>query len=480
MDQANLHELQFALLANLGDIVFITDKTGGILFVNTSARAIGYTETELTGSNFYELIDAADREAVRNVYEAVAGMPGTTYVVECRMRRKNAETIWTEAKLVNKLDNRAIGGIITTVRDVTEHKLAYEHVQQSEKQFRYAFEQVAIGMANISTEGMWLHMNSHLCAMTGFSYNELYYMLYTDLFLPSEREDVLNNMKNMLANPTNKKSGQRQILKKDGSLLWVEELLTNVYDDETDTQYFTLVLKDIDAVKNTETQLAYRNKELDTFIYRASHDLRGPITTLLGLTDIALLDTLEEQAREYFGNCRDIAGRMEKAVYDLLAVTQVRQSKTTIISVLPLEIINRTMRDKKHASRLPDTDITIDVNETIAYHTDAALLGIIITQLMDNALIFRRMGVQHKISVDIGGTESIIKIHVRDNGTGISSTEQKLIFDLYYRGKDNHTGSGIGLYVVKAAVEKLGGTIRVNSVLDKGTEMVVYLPNCTQ
>lgn len=478
MDQANLHELQSALMANLGDMVFLTGKTGEILFANDSTNILGHTQKELIGSNFHELIDSIDQQSVSNIYEAISGMAGATYVAEYRMRRKNGEVIWMEGKLVNMLHNRAIAGIITTARDITEHKLAYEYVRQSEKQFRHAFEQVAIGMANMSPEGIWLHMNNHLCVMTGFNYNELYYMKYTDLFIPSERAAVLSNMKGMLDSQSNKSSGQRHILRKDGSQLWVEELLTRIYDEETGLQYFTLVLKDIDAVKKTETELAYRNKELDTFIYRASHDLRGPITTIMGLTDIALLDTKDEQAREYFNNCRDVAGRMEKAIYNLLAVTQVRQIKTTIMTVLPREIIYRNMHDKKHSHRLPGIDIHISVDEAIDYNTDAALIGIIITQLMDNALIFSRDNERHRVDIKIGGDGRIIKISVKDNGSGIPEKEQQLIFDLYHRSNNNHTGSGVGLYLVKAAVEKLGGTIRVSSTINEGTEMMVYLPNC--
>lgn len=474
-----MHELHSALIANLGDMIFLTDRTGAVLFTNATTHILGFTQQELNTTNFYDLLHPADREPIHNVYEAIAGMPAASYVVEYRMRRKNGEYIWAEGKMVNMLHHRAASGIITTVRDITEQKQAYDHVQESEKQFRRAFEQVAMGMANISVDGQWLHMNAHLCDLTGFSYNELYYMNYADLFIETERKAVQENMKYMLANDQIKSSGQRQILKKDGSFIWVEELLTLIRDEEGADIYFTLVLKDIDAVKNTEMQLAYRNKELDTFIYRASHDLRGPVVTILGLTDIAMLDTRDEEAQEYLRNCRDVAARLEKTVYDLLAVTQVKRSKSSIMSVLPREIIYRTMHDKKHTGRLPHTIIDISVDDDVIYNTDAAMIGIIITQLMDNALIFRRPDTRHKVDVKIIGTEASIKIVVRDNGIGIDPQEQNSIFDLYYRGKDNHTGAGIGLYLVKSAVEKLEGSVRVNSTLNEGTEVMVYLPNCT-
>jgi PAS domain S-box-containing protein len=227
-----------------------------------------------------------------------------------------------------------------------------------------------------------------------------------------------------------------------------------------------------------EAQLAYRNKELDTFIYRASHDLRGPVTTLMGLTEIAMLDTMDEEAKEYFANCRELAYRMEKTIYDLLSVTQVRQSTINIMNVQPQEIIYRTMQSKKHAGMIQDTTFDIQVNDAVTYKTDAALLGIIITQLTDNAIIFRKKDTQHTVSIKMEAGDSMIKIHVMDNGTGISAAEQDLIFDLYYRGKNDHTGSGIGLYIVKAATDKLGGSIRVQSEPGNGTEMIVYIPNC--
>ncbi|GAA4463339.1 hypothetical protein GCM10023093_11560 [Nemorincola caseinilytica] len=342
--------------------------------------------------------------------------------------------------------------------------------------FRAAFEQNAMAMAQLSPSGEWLAINAQLCAVTGYSMEELHGIRYTQLYTEADKEEIAALLSKMTPDPQVSRT-QRQLSRKDGSPTWVRELLAPVTNDSNELVCISLTLKDIDEEKATEAALAYRNKELDTFIYRASHDLRGPVATLLGLTDIAILDTEDETAKEYFDNCREVTRRMEKTIYDLLAVTEVKKSKTSMMSVLPREIVYRTMHDQKHKERLPLTDLDIAVDDNVVYYTDAAMLGIIITQVLDNALIFRRNEGRHNVSISIGGSESIIKIVVADNGCGIPASEHDLIFDLYYRGGNNHTGSGIGLYLVKAAVEKLAGSIRVSSTPGTGTDVHVYLPN---
>lgn len=343
--------------------------------------------------------------------------------------------------------------------------------------FRAAFEQSAIAMAQLYPSGDWLVINEQLCIETGYTMEDLHELRYADLYTGADKIDIMERLVQMKRPETQVNEAQRQMVRKDGGRIWVRELLVPVRDERKELLCISLTLKDIHTEKDTEAQLAYRNKELDTFIYRASHDLRGPVVTLLGLTDIAILDTNDEQAKEYFRNCREVTRRMEKTIYDLLAVAQVKQIKTSTMSVLPREIVYRTTHDQKHKERLPLTDLVIDINEDMVYNTDAAMFAIIITQLLDNALIFRRPGTQHQVSIAIGGNERFIRVAVKDNGNGIPPAEQDLIFDLYHRGNSTHMGSGVGLYLVKAAVEKLRGTISVSSIPGDGTEMIVYLPN---
>lgn len=130
-----------------------------------------------------------------------------------------------------------------------------------------------------------------------------------------------------------------------GGVIWVEQLLTLIRDSQGNGLYVSFAIKDIDQSKRTEDELKYKTRELDTFIYRSSHDLRGPITTLIGLTELGLHGNPEDSATEYLSNCKDVAMKMEKTLDDLMAITHIKQWEPNYFEFAPEKIINNAIRN---------------------------------------------------------------------------------------------------------------------------------------
>jgi PAS domain S-box-containing protein len=179
---------------------------------------------------------------------------------------------------------------VTTARITNARRLEEDKIKASERLFRSAFEQVAVGMANLSLGGEWIRMNDQICKITGYSHDELSGTRYEKLYNSAYQAAAITEFRNITGGKKQDQCTTRKFLKKDGSSIWVECLLTLISDEQQQPLYIAVVVKDIDMARRTEHQLEYRNNELDTFIYRSSPDLRGPITTLMGLSDIARLD----------------------------------------------------------------------------------------------------------------------------------------------------------------------------------------------
>lgn len=472
-------ELYRALIENSGDLTMLTNREGEIKFTGPNIyKLLGYTSAEFLCLNIFQLVAPEHAENLRLFNDEVFANPGKLYTFEARVHCKNGEYIWMEATVVNHLNNPIIQGIVTNARVTNERKIAEARISQSERLFKSAFEQVATGMANLSLTGEWILVNNQLCNMCGYSREELQSMYFLDIIPATGKRKAEQDLGNILAGMKVPYCIQKRIERKDGTLLWVDQMMTLITDEDNAPLYVAVVMKDIDIAKKTEAELNYKNKELDTFIYRSSHDLRGPITTLLGLTDIAKLETDDEKMEEYFGNCNLVARKMEKTLDDLMAVTQIKQIKTTTGLVVPRDLINNVLASKTTAERIAESIVTVETDDTLAYHSDEQILILILKQLIDNALIFKNGNRAHQVLVHITGSNERINIEVLDNGIGISEDEQPLVFDLHYRGKNAlGGGSGIGLYLVKAAVEKLGGNIHLNSAAGIGTQVTVSLPN---
>lgn len=471
-------EFYRALIVNAGDLTILTDRNGMMQFTGPSIKKLlGYTDTELLKVSVFEFVHPADLQKLQIFHDEIVSHPDHLYTCETRIRHKNGDYLWMEGTIVNKLNDPIIGGIVTTARITNARRLEEDKIKASERLFRSAFEQVAVGMANLSLGGEWIRMNDQICKIIGYTHDELSGTRYEKLYNSEDQAAAITEFRNITGGKKQDQCTTRKFLKKDGSSIWVECLLTLISDEQQQPLYIAVVVKDIDVARRTEHQLEYRNKELDTFIYRSSHDLRGPITTLMGLSDIARLDAPDEKTRDYFTDCYNVAKKMEKTLRDLMAVTQIKQGAVVIKEITPRVLLYTHLNSKKINGSLGDISLCTEVNDDAKYYSDESLFRLIVSHLVDNAIAFTNPLRSAKVFVSIQQKDQKINLIVMDNGIGIPEDEAGQIFDLYFRGRNVQRGSGIGLYLVKSAIEKLGGTIDVSSSTETGTKVIVSLPN---
>ncbi|MEJ2004234.1 MAG: 7TM diverse intracellular signaling domain-containing protein [Cyclobacteriaceae bacterium] len=228
--------------------------------------------------------------------------------------------------------------------------------------------------------------------------------------------------------------------------------------------------------KNAALQKA--NDELDSFVYSASHDLKAPLASIQGLIGLARNENTNETLNEYFVMIERSIKRLDQFIRDIIDYS--RNSRIEI-KVKPLEmnkLINDILEDLRFMSKSNDVDIKIEGKGIKSIASDETRLKIILRNLISNAIQYGKpehgQPVVH-ISWNVTEDSGIIK--VADNGRGIVPEHLPHIFEMFYRANETASGSGLGLYIVNESLNKMGGTIEVNSRPGEGTTFTVVIPN---
>jgi signal transduction histidine kinase len=239
--------------------------------------------------------------------------------------------------------------------------------------------------------------------------------------------------------------------------------------------------KNIDLEKANES-LRRVNDELDNFIYKTSHDIRGPLASLKGMCNVALLDVKDPIALNYLHKLDITAEKLNTILTRLLIVNQINNSTLEAEKIDFHQIVSEVLLLEKKKGLPPRLAIRKRIEENIEFHADREFVRIIIENLIDNAIKFYNdsQRVDPFVEIDIKNDGESIRIRVTDNGIGISQAQPDKIFQMFSRASERSETGGIGLYITKTAVQKLGGTINLKTTPEGYTEFYVNLPFSTQ
>jgi two-component system sensor histidine kinase/response regulator len=230
------------------------------------------------------------------------------------------------------------------------------------------------------------------------------------------------------------------------------------------------------AIKNEELQQAYT--ELDKFAYSVSHDLRGPLTGILGAIDVAkeMSDVKE---------LKELLVLMEKSVFKLedyiSSMHDYYSSRRGELKIADIDF-NHVTEELKDVYRIYTATNNIyfetTVNQPERFRSDELVIKMVLNNLITNAIKYQKKNFGNKrIELNISVYDGLATILISDTGIGIPETHFDEIFNLFSRATSQRAGSGIGLYNVKGGLLKLGGSIDVSSVLGEGTAFKIIIPS---
>lgn len=243
-------------------------------------------------------------------------------------------------------------------------------------------------------------------------------------------------------------------------------------------------VEDITELKKSQLRLIDKNRdlqkvnsELDSFVYRVSHDLRAPLTSILGLISLMKIETSHEKISEYIELQERSIQKLDLFIKEIINLSRNSRLGITVSKIDFDELLNEIFENQHYTKAAENVNRICVVEENISFYTDRQRLSIILNNLISNSLKYINSYKDSFVKVEVYSENNDCVIKVSDNGVGISEVYLPKIFQMFFRATEEFNGSGLGLYIVKETIEKLKGEIKVKSIVRHGTTFKVVLPN---
>lgn len=255
-----------------------------------------------------------------------------------------------------------------------------------------------------------------------------------------------------------------------------EEILAQSEELREANETILSINQELEGKINERTsQLRQAYIELDTFFYRSSHDFRRPITTFMGLAEVAKITVADTKALDLFEKVNETAQSLDKMIRKLQSISDVGAQEMVYKEVLLRELVENILVSFDGELLKRGIKVIQEIRPTQPFQSYAALVRVIIENLIENAIQFFSP-IEPFIKIHAFTQDDTLVITVEDNGQGIDKEYHGRVYDMYFRANVSSKGNGLGLYIVKKAVTKLQGTIEFTSRLHMGTRFTVILP----
>lgn len=266
---------------------------------------------------------------------------------------------------------------------------------------------------------------------------------------------------------------------KENNLIPVSCSFSPLFDAHGKSSGILLVAKNISTLIKAEKQFQEKDEELNLFVYKASHDLKSPVSSIMSLMPLINESKDINEIKMYCKMIADCTLRLDKIIEDLLVLGRITNKELDFERVNVKEVIDDILKSIEFSDGFKDVNFKVEIAEdTRSIITEKGLFHTILINLIENSIKYRKIGAAPSfINIQVSNQNQGVLFIIEDNGIGIADLQQSKIFKMFYRATSASKGSGLGLYIVKTSVSKLGGTISTKSKLGIGTTFNLYLPS---
>lgn len=369
--------------------------------------------------------------------------------------------------------------MLIKIQDITERKQQEQNLRESEQQYRILVEKMNDGMMLTDMNETILFVNSRLAKMLQMPREKMIgQKSYEVIPEANNREKIISHSK--LRAHRIADQYELKIQRRNGGSLW---LLINgaPYIDASDEVVGTIaIITDITGRKQAELKLKDKNLELDSFTYKASHDLKGPLASIMGLSNIARDEVSDPKAVRYFDLIDQSTKRLDAILTDLIDLTRLNKAISEIQPIEVEKLIWDVIESLRHRKEAENINITVKVGKHSEFQTDANLLTSTLQNLIVNSINYHNPDQRTpKIEITVRQKASNLVFTITDNGVGIPDEMKDRVFEMFYRANTKSKGSGLGLYIVKNSIDKLHGEYKLESKEGKGTRFTFSIPFST-
>lgn len=482
------------VLENLPNLVFVRGVEDlKYIRVNKAVETfLGLKKEEIIGKTNYELFPKSYADKYTEDDKKTLSSTEFVDIPEEQVPTKHGVK-WLHTKKMILSENGKPLYLLGISEEITQRKKNESLIRESENRMRMLVEGVkdyAIFM--LDPNGYILNWNSGAERIKGYKAEEAIGKHFSMFYLPEDIERGRPEHNLAMAKKLGRYEDESIRRRKDGSTFWADVVFTALYNDKNELTGFSKITRDVTErhladkkVKELNAELAHNvkqlensNKELESFSYSVSHDLRAPLRAIHGYTKI-LEDEygpkLDDDARKMMQSVMANAKKMGQLIDDLLAFSRLGKKDLQKTEVDMNELVQLVLSEIKKSQDVTKTEIKLD-NLPQAWG-DASLLHQVFTNIISNAVKYSSL--VEKPVVEIGGKEEKDETiyYVKDNGAGFDMKYYDKLFGIFQRLHDSHEfeGTGVGLALVKRIIVKHDGRVWAESEVGKGSTFYVAL-----
>jgi PAS domain S-box-containing protein len=470
-------ETRYKVLSeNSRDLITLHQPDGTFLYVSPSVRnLLGYEPEELVGQDPFGFYHPDSQEQVRTELNrrVALGHPGV--LIQYRFRHKNGQYVWLETLSQPVLDeNGRVAQIHASSRDISDRKKA-------ERERDHFFNHSLDLMVMLDAEGRILRVNRRWQDALGWRPAQLegkplFNYLHPD-DLPASRTALMSQLRGGASSI----QCENRFRCQNGSYRWLSWFSVMLKDEKVSygfAQDVTLYRQSEEKLRETLRELQTRNHELDHYVYKVSHDLRAPLCSIKGLVSLLREETDPAVVRQYINLIDKRVDKSDRFIQSVLDHSRMLNTQVQLSAIDFDALIGECFDELKYMEGADRLKWRLNVVNQVPFYSDAFRLRIVFKNLISNAIKYMNLRrPDNFIWFTIATDANALRLKVQDNGIGIDQAYIDRIFSMFFRATERSEGSGLGLYIVKQTVQRLGGTINLQSTLDEGTQFSIFLPN---
>lgn len=482
------------IIQSSNDLIQSVNSDGTFDFVNDAwLRTLGYTLEEVKLMNVFDVICESHHEYCRSNFKCVQSGESVKNIRSIFIT-KSGSLITLEGNAVPVYKDGLVVGGQTFLRDVTEFEKAQQEILDTNNLLKIHLERLTEAQQTAKLGSWTMDILSHTFQRSEefFKIFEVteeecpnHYINFLDLWHPDDREKV-DGIFTRAVEKCIPYQYEGRLLMKDGRIKYIFSNGKPLENEFGEYVQMHGTVQDITDRKEAERELERNiidlkrtNSELDKFVYSVSHDLRAPLSSMLGVIELSEDDTTDVIMLENLSMLKKNVKKLDGFIADILDYSRNARIEGKKEEINFNELLNEITQNLKFMggnNRL--VDISVNVNSTVPIHSDRTRLNIILNNLVSNAIRYQNPQVPNPfVDIKVDTTDTETGIIIRDNGIGIKKDHRDKIFDMFFRVSERSVGSGLGLYIVYEAVKKLNGDIKVESEIGKGSTFTIKIPN---
>ncbi len=480
-DLLKINESRFKSLTESGtDMISLYDENFKTIY--RSANAF-----ELTGRNdedfdhtksILEYLHPDDYNRLLPKIKEFVSTKGQKIFDQFRWRHVEGHYTWLEGTLTNLLHDENIRAIVSNMRNISEDI----KLRESQSLLASIVDSTNDAVISCSIDGKIISWNKGAESLLGYTAQEVMGDLFR-LFIPTNLIQYESNLIEKARKGICFTQIQTKRIKKNGEIIDVSLTMSPILNDSKEVIGISKIIRDVTLRKRDLIEkemlikeLTANNKELKQFSYITSHNLRGPLTNLMGVIQLLNLETITDpKTRILIEAFKKSTTSLKTTLDDLIKILIIKENTNHEVTILNLEShLIKVIDSIGNIIKVSEATINFDFSLVNSVRFNSAYLESIFLNLITNSLKYSRPGVKPHIKISSDIKDNGVQLSFSDNGLGMDWNKVKdKIFGLYQRFHSHPDSKGIGLYLVHSQITALGGSIEVETEPNIGTTFII-------